>query len=165
MDHLKIRKLSELFWEGKSTEEQEVKLKEFFAFGEVPEDLRDTADYFKYLEDQQLMSGLDLGFDEKVLEKITRKKQKSFFPTLTRIAAGAAILFGLFFGSQFFDKPVNPVITVEDSFEDPEQAYLEVKKALFLLSGKMNEGTDHGKALNKFSFANQEIKVENEIKQ
>ena len=163
MEYHKVKHLIKLFWDGKCSEEQEKELTEYFAFGEVPKEFSETADYFLYLNAQQDHGGLDLDFDMKVMDKITQKRKGSSRSMWIGMAASIAIIAGLFFGTPLFENaPDNPVIALEDSFEDPEQAYLEVKKALFMLSGKMNKGKEYGSELKKFSFAKEEIKVENE---
>ncbi|MEM7162111.1 MAG: hypothetical protein AAF487_06665 [Bacteroidota bacterium] len=156
MEYHNKEELLALFWKGETNADQERELYEFFN-GDSGGGLAESKAYFNYLYHERNHNGLGLDFDQRVLQDIKGKKSNSL-GILVRIAAGFILLFGIYMFVKPMDPPVNPVM-VEDTYDDPEKAYAEVKKALFLLSGEMNTSKGYGGELKKFSKAKKEIRT------
>lgn len=164
MDYLKLKELVERFWSGETDEQEEQMLRDYFAFNDYPEEFKETAAYFEYTVLEKNENGLNLDFDQRVLSELNPRSNNKGL--LLKIAAGFALLFGMFFFMQSLDGPDNPNViveeTIEDTYEDPQQAYDEVKRALMMVSGKMNTSKKYGKELKKFSHAKKEIRIKKE---
>jgi len=165
MDYHRVKELVELFWSGKTSDQEEQELKAYFSSNKSPEEFKETANYFRFASFEQSNNGLDLSFDQRVLKTI--KPRKNNARLFLRIAAGFALLFAIFFFMQSLDGPDNPEMvkveeSIEDTYNDPQQAYDEVKRALMMVSGKMNTSKQYGKELRKFNHAKKEIKLNKE---
>ncbi len=151
LNELKI--LAEKFWNGECSEAEEDRLREYFQYA----DEKDCQSEYKELREYLSMfnsdsSGLGLDFDQKVLSVVKPKTNqfKKFF--MTSAAASVIFLIGFLAFSQLREDPTpGPLTHVEDTYEDPEQALAEVKKALMLVSGKMNKGKKYSVELSKFT--------------
>jgi len=163
LDRLDI--LAEQFWDGACTESEEQELKDLLQEGPVPIRHAELKAYLDYTE--QAMSTEDLGgsFDEQIMLEIERRESnRNGYPMWMKIAAGIVILVGLFgLVRSFTDSAESQieqpqlVMLDDDTFEDPELAYEEVKKALALMGMKMNDGMDHAGSLGMFDQAKKEI--------
>ena len=84
-----------------------------------------------------------------------------------KMAAGIALFIGLFFTWKSYSdsvevRPVLDEIVIVDTYDDPEVAYREVKKALMMMGGKMNEGASYAGSLYEFEKAKNEIEKDGE---
>jgi len=80
------------------------------------------------------------------------------------MAAGIALLVGLTLINklQDNDKAINidPVAVNEefiDTYDDPQEAYENVRAALMMVSSNLNEGVSYTSEMNKFEQAQKEI--------
>jgi hypothetical protein len=168
MKHDRLDILAERFWNGECSEVEEQDLKELIQEGAVPAEhaeLKAYLDFTSSAQEDELLGG---AFDQQVMQEIDRRESTSNgYPYWMKIAAGIAIILGLFGAMQsLMDTDgitTNPdaIVMVDDTFEDPEMAYEEVKKALALMGMKMNDGLDHAGSLGKFDQATAEISNEN----
>ena len=156
MEYHRLKDLVARFWAGKCSEEEELELANYFEYADDYDEFKETADYFNFLNRERTTNGLDLEFDQKVLNSIGPKRNFSL-TVLMRIAAGFVVLLGLYIGIRMSGDPVNPIASEADTYETPEEAYNEVKKALLLVSNKMNTSKEYGSELSKFSSAKNEI--------
>jgi hypothetical protein len=139
MDIRKIEQLLEKFYEGTSSSEDEQLLRDFFRNDNLPEHLASLRPQFcfssHYVASQKTNDvyeaalGKAIILEEKTLHKL---KQRKF---VFSIAAAAAVVL-LMIGILSIPKPTN----LEDTFNNPVQAYEEASKALFYVSEQLNKG-------------------------
>ncbi len=146
MDYNNIRKLLDKYWEGQSSVEEEIQLRDFFSGTDVPEDLKSYQPLFQFFQMEQDKK-LNDDFDKKLIQKLESSEK----PTakvrrlpyyLMRIAAAGLLLFSIYFVSQ--QGPFKPDQTEVANYDEmtPEEVYAQTKQALLLVSAKLNKGTD-----------------------
>lgn len=153
MDLKLIEDLLNKYYQGETSLEEERKLKEFFIQEIIPESLRQEQIKFKFYSNASKES-IDINFEKKLLKDYSSKNKtiplRQYNRTLLRIAASILLIFGTYFyinrTSSFKEK------NVYGTSDNPELAYAETKKALLLISQKLNKGT---KNLNKLSKLNE----------
>ena len=167
MDLNRVEILLERYWNCVSTVEEENELKLLFNSNDVPDELRESAALFKYFE-QQKQATLNEKFNEEIIEKI--KLQQS--PTVIKINRGlqnymrvaAAVLVILaasfIFRMEFWQGEKPKLLLVEDTFQTPEEAYAETKKAFMLIAEKMNSGRKQAQKISIMNKAESKIKKE-----
>jgi hypothetical protein len=167
MDLNRVEILLERYWNCVSTVEEENELKLLFNSNDVPDELKESAALFKYFE-QQKQATLNEKFNEEIIEKI--KLQQS--PTVIKINRGlqnymrvaAAVLVILaasfIFRMEFWQGEKPKLLLVEDTFQTPEEAYAETKKAFMLIAEKMNSGRKQAQKISIMNKAESKIKKE-----
>jgi hypothetical protein len=162
MDEIKKK-----YWKGTSevNEEQALKKHSHAIEQGQPED-----EYFGYLEQKRNEKLNDPDFERKVLHQIKgiQGVKKSLFQKINWQIA-AAIVFLLSIGALILNRQMNSSktfnttnqIVVEDTFEDPRLAYEETKKALLLVSSKLNKGNAYATEFVKFSQSQENLKKNN----
>ncbi len=156
--------LAELFWDGECTEAEEQELKDLIQQADVPAKHAELKAYLDYTEHAVSKETLGGSFDEQIMSEIDRRESShNGYPMWMKIAAGIVIILGLFSvlrsftGSDMELVEGEQIVMLDDTFEDPEMAYEEVKKALELMGMKMNDGMDHAGSLGLFDQAKEEI--------
>jgi hypothetical protein len=165
MESKKLDLLAELFWTGEATDEQERELREAVLYGPISEKHEELRDYLRFTEEMKGTEKLGDMFDAQMMDEIERRSTKTSSFTFFKIAAGIAVLLGLFFtmrGLMSDDVDVIPTdeIVIVDTYDDPEVAYQEVKKALMLVSKNMNQGLSYTGSLGEFDKATDKIEKE-----
>lgn len=172
MDLNRVEILLERYWNCASTVEEENELKLLFNSNDVPDELKDSAALFKYFE-QQKQATLDEKFDEVLVEKIkhqqsptVRKLSNSFRNYMKAAAAVLVILAASFiFRMEYWQGEKPKMLLVEDTFQTPEEAYAETKKAFLLIAEKMNSGRKHAQKISIMNKAVNKINKEENINQ
>lgn len=155
MESSKVNDLVERFWAGDATEMEERQLREFFQQGNVPAHLEDTAAYFLAIKAEESME-LPEDFEQEVMAQIRRPRGGRLIQfNFSRIAASLLLVIGLSLGLYYFlgsgNMPASNDMVQVDTFEDPQQAYEEVKRALMMVSTRMNDGMTYSQELGHFS--------------
>ena len=152
-----IAVLLEKYWEGETSVEEEANLKQYFNGGAVAEQFREFTPLFAYYEAAKDTT-LSKEFDEKILEQLSGAKvisieKRSWFVSGLRIAASVLLLItaGYFFNKD--QQTSNKSMAEKGEINDPKVALQEVKRALAMVSAKMNTGNSHIKALSKLDAA------------
>jgi len=155
----KIRVLLDRFYSGETTLEEEKRLEQYFSETSVPEEMLPDKELFLSMESNPVDVEIPDDLNSKILQaidKVDRKEIKtrriSLF-SLSGLAAGLLVMISVYL---FFlkDKPdgLLSTSTMQDTYEDPMDAYEEVKKTLAFVSDKFNTGTDelkHVQQVNK----------------
>ncbi len=159
MDELKKK-----YWKGTSEVNEEQALKKH---SHANEQSQIENEYFSYLEHKRKEKLNDPDFEQEVLRQIKGNQggKRSLFQKINwQIAAAIILLLSigvLLINKQMGTKntiaPTNQIV-VEDTFEDPQLAYEETKKALLLLSSKLNEGNLYATEFVKFSQSQENLK-------
>ena len=162
MDSKKAEALLKKYWDGKTDLKEEAALKKHFSTSETSSDI--SAAHFKYLNGKGAQNPLENSFDEEIVNLISNEKSKpkqKYVALKYWFAAASLILIisvSIIFKENIF-KIDSPVEVVEvDTFEDPEKAFEETKKALMLISAKLNQSSDYATQFSKFEQSQKHIK-------
>lgn len=162
MDELKKK-----YWKGTSEVNEEQTLKKHAPKNEQPQ-FED--EYFAYLEHKKNEKLNDPDFEKEILQQIKGNQgvKRSLFQKINwQIAAAIVLLLSI--GALVINRQMNlsdntsatNQIVVEDTFEDPQLAYEETKKALLLISSKLNKGSELTTEFVKFSQLQENLKKNN----
>lgn len=163
MDSKRLEILLNRYWNCVSTLEEEQELKNFFSKNkeDIPDHLKEVAELFQYYESEKDTVSLDSSFDENILNKLkTRKKEgktRRIFNNYLKVAAAVLIVAT---ASYLFREHLEPEKRPElmGTYEDPREAYEETKKALMIISAKLNFGTKQAEKIKVFNDAEEKIK-------
>ena len=172
MDLNRVEILLERYWNCVSTVEEENELKALLNSTDVPDELKDSAALFKYFA-QQRQATLDEKFNEDIIEKIklqkspTIRKMNSSFRNYMRVAAAVLVILAasFIFRMEYWQGEKPKLLLVEDTFQTPEEAYAETKKAFLLIAEKMNSGRKQAQKISIMNEAENKIKKEENINQ
>lgn len=136
-----VKKLLEKYYEGDSSVDEEIILKEFFSRDEVPEELEAEKDIFCYFLQ---LSGMPLpagGFTDRILSAVDDEdilSKRSYRRKIFRIVTGIAASLMIITGSYLY---FNYRSGQSDTYSDPELAYNEAMRILVDVSVRLNRGT------------------------
>ncbi len=152
--------LLEKYWDGQTTVEEEKELRHYFSSADIPPSLKETAVWFKSLNRERAISLRDETFNTKVMAGITRRRRLStnFFNKTMRIAAGITVLALAIWLVRIEVRPAGD----EDTFDDPDRAFEETKRALMMISRSFNAAGQHAAKINVFNEAQEEVRTQNE---
>lgn len=141
MNPEEIKRLLDKYYDGTSTSEEELLLKKFFSEENIPQDLSDEKEIFRYYIQAAEIPEPSTDFEERIISAINPEetqsavlKRRRLFITLSGIAAAMLILAGSYF---FFTNRSE----LRDTYSDPEIAYAETMKILYDVSIRLNHGT------------------------
>lgn len=166
MDSKRIEELLKKYWECETSLEEEQELRTYFSGSAIPEQYKDAAPLFRYFNDTKKKSLEDSGFENEVMNAVTPKKGRvlRLVQNSMRIAAGIVVLMVAFV---FIRKEIRKTTPQEivDTYEDPQLAFEETKKALLIISKGIGQAESEAKKINLFNEAKEEIqKSQNEKK-
>lgn len=152
MDYKEIKRLSDDYFEGRTTLEEEQLLREYFNSNkEIPEELESVKLMFGFHE-KEAKQKMTKAFNSK---PISMRKPKRYY--YMGIAASIACLVGvLYFNQTSKEEPIYAYID-GIPIKDKRRAISETKKVLFVLSNKFNHGTRSFNHLAKFNQTRQTI--------
>jgi hypothetical protein len=162
MDFKDKEELLRKYWNCETSLEEEKHLHEYFAGGDIPEQLKDTATVFQYFEEAKKKSLNDVAFDGQVMRKVNPREsqvRKLVYNTM-RIAAGLIVVVT---ATWFIRTEVRETIPQEvvDTYDDPELAFEETKKALLMISKTFGTAEQQTRKINMFNEAQEEIQRTN----
>ncbi|TAK49124.1 MAG: hypothetical protein EPO28_00945 [Saprospiraceae bacterium] len=136
--------LLEKYFEGKTTLEEEARLREYFNQNEVEEFLKPYQPLFQFFEHEKKLT-LGSGFGQKLLAQIESPAKlvpiRNWRRTALRIAAVAVVLIAAFMLLKPHEpKPHRGATIIE--ITNPDMAYEETVEALRFLSSKLNKGKE-----------------------
>ncbi len=164
MDSEKLEELLQKYWDCETSLEEEQQLHEYFRNENVPEKLKDTAALFHYFE-QQKSTSVSEQFDRTLMGQLKKPKGKvtNLIQTSLKIAAGIAVLVvAVFFVREEIRK--NDVVAMEDTYDDPQKALEETKKALLMISKGFGRAEEQAKKINMINEAQDKIQTKTEDK-
>lgn len=162
MDSEKIKALLERYWNCETTLEEEQGLRDFFNGNDIPENLQQEAQLFRYLKQQQELKLTDLSFEHALKQKIQPKESKlrSLFSTGLKLAAGISVVVASFWLVRQELKEDQPEEVV-DTYDDPQKAFEETKRALQLISKNFGKAQKASTNINLINEATEKLQKEN----
>jgi low affinity Fe/Cu permease len=167
MDSKKIEELLQKYWDCETSLEEEQQLREYFRSEQVPEQLKETAVLFHYFDTQRNKT-VDEHFEGTVVthlkaQPVKKGKMVSLLHNSMRIAAGVAVLVAaVFFVRQEIRK--NDTVAMEDTYDDPQKALEETKKALMMISKGFGRAEQQAKKINMINEAQETIQAKEDEK-
>jgi hypothetical protein len=163
MDSKEIGQLLEKYWNCETSLEDEQILRSYFNGPDVPDQLKDAAELFRFFEGERKRS-LDTSFDHNVMRTVKKTERTAKVVSLVqwtrmaRIAAGIAVVAvaGYFVRNEVL-KSKDQSQAIEDTFSDPKDALEETKKALMLISKSFGKAKEGAGKINMFNEAEQKI--------
>jgi hypothetical protein len=162
MDSDKIKDLLERYWNCETTLEEEQWLRDFFNSNEVPQSLQQEAQLFQYLKQQQNVKLNDLNFEQKLKQKLQPKegKVRSLLMTGMKLAAGISVVVASFWLVRQELNKEQPEEVV-DTYNDPQKAFEETKRALQLISKNFGKAQKASTNINLINEAAEKLQKEN----
>lgn len=163
MNFNEIDRLLERYLEGSTSLGEEQILQDFFSQKDLPDRYRPYCEMFQGFKAVSTGRLNDRRFEKEWLSRLKEKSgaSRSIFSTsrwyiISGIAA--TILLVILLVIPFKKLPVMNLFSqkIEDTFDDPRQAYQVTIQALLTVSEKFNAGTDQMKGLNKLDKGLQE---------
>ena len=148
MDLKQAEGLIEKYYNGETSPEEEILLREFFRTAEnIPEHLMPEKELFSLYSkaaDEEVpvdgfMENLEKAIDSQSEIRIGSRKPVLYW--ISGIAAGVALLLTSYFllvNNPFTDDRKQ---ALEETYENPQLAYEETQKVLLYISQEMNKGT------------------------
>ena len=157
-------KLKRKYWEGATSADEEEILKKHSRKKE-DEPVEDT--FFSYLEHKRKEKINDPGFEKEVLRQITENQgtKRLLLQRINwQIAAAITILFAI--GTIYFARHVSinnrtgqqNTSMLYDTYEYPQLAFEETKKALLLISSNLNKSKAYATEFKKFNESQENLK-------
>ena len=137
----KRSELLEKYWAAEASLQEEQELKEMVLQSQSEEDEELKALFTHF--DKEAKPELDASFDEEVLSMISKENEGkviSFSDYFKRYASIAAAIIVMALSGYLFNQQQKQYQS-EDTFETPEEAYLELKKQLLMVSNYMNKAS------------------------
>jgi hypothetical protein len=158
MDSKQLEELLQKYWDCETSLEEEKQLHEYFRTNQVPEHWKETAALFHYFNNQKGRS-VNEQFEGNVLRNLKASpagKSRKLFQTTLRIAAGVAVLMAAVF---FVRKEIRDKsdIAMEDTYDDPQKALEETKKAFMMISQGFGKAEQQAKKINVLNEAQEKI--------
>ncbi|KPK79900.1 MAG: hypothetical protein AMS27_17545 [Bacteroides sp. SM23_62_1] len=155
-DMKKIEELIRKYYDGETSLEEERKLHWFFQTSDIPSHLQSDADIFRY-HYKQRKEEPSAGLEEKLIRLLQDQEHKKSYSLSGRsirlvsgIAASILVLLALWMGIGRDWSGKQQAGTFQDTYDDPQLAYLETKKVLIMVSEKLNTGTKDLEYLRKY---------------
>lgn len=149
MNTEELNKLVEKYYEGKTSDTEELLLRDFFCGNNIPAGFEAEKEIFSFYSGLEKIPEPSHDFEDKVLAGVEKSisvqlshKKSRLVISILSAAAGILILTGSYF---FFIHKTEPA----DTFSDPELAYAETMKVLYNISSHINQGTQSLKPLSK----------------
>jgi len=150
MESQRIKILLNRYFEAESTRDEENELINYFNSGEVEDELKSYIPMFMGLkemtqEDDPALADELMDF---IMENEGRQKSKTLWRWQIMTGVAASILLGLL-AVNFYSHDNQ----WDDTFSNPQQAYMEANKTLLLVAEKYNKGLAYLQPLNKVEDA------------
>lgn len=154
MDANEIKVLTEKYFEGMTSVEEERLLRDYFLGGNVDASLMDDCEFFVALNGMGTMPEGDKEAESRLRDRLSRQidgwnmVEKTAVRVVRRInlrwlaGVAASLLLVVFLGLYFNSRQEEPPVTMQDTFSDPRDAAAEAERALTKFSVDLNRGLD-----------------------
>ncbi len=159
MDSKQIEQLLEKYWNCDTSLEEEQQLRAHFR-GEVPEQMQEVAEVFRYFDLQKKQQVTHPDFDAEVKKKVKQHRPEGKVIKLVynygSIAAGLVVVVAATYFVRQEVRKAYPADVV-DTYSDPRLALEETKKALMLISKSFNKAQKEAGRIKVFNEAEEKI--------
>jgi hypothetical protein len=148
MDYQNINEILEKYFEGNTTQEEENLIREYFLKTDLPVEHQYLKKMFHYFNEAKINSKPDFNVNAElnsIIDNQWKKESKIRFNRILKWSSSVAAIFIL--GIGIFHYYSKPSVKVKDTFSNPDQAYIETKRALLYVSNCMNKNTSNLKYL------------------
>lgn len=170
MEWNRIEALVEKYWAGETSVEEEKELKQFFRTSDPSQwtaSLREVADLFRYYATEEANQPLGQVFDNRLLNQLKARpsdkesKIRPLYLNWLKLAACLVLVVSavLVWRNRKTEK-LAVQRTEKDTFEDPQKAYEETRKALLLVSVQLNRGKSYAREIRKINEAEELVRQE-----
>lgn len=154
MDANEIKVLTEKYFEGMTSVEEERLLLDYFSGDNVDASLMDDCKFFMALNGMRVMPEGDEETESRLRDRLSRQidgwnmVEKTSIRVARRIdlrwfgGLAASLLLVLSLGLYFNSRQEESPITMQDTFSDPRDAAAETQRALMKFSVDLNKGLD-----------------------
>jgi hypothetical protein len=143
MSTMKISRLLKKYYDGVSSAEEELILRNYFGGKNISEEFATEREIFRHYNRFALVPEPSDDFEDRIISALDSEDSKGGFFSFNRrriIAfSGVAAGFLLLIGSYFLFNSGN---VTKDTFTNPELAYNETVKILYNISAQLNRGTN-----------------------
>lgn len=157
MKTVEVKKLLQQYFNGESTLEDERKLTAYFQHENVADEVLEYAEFFGGISDLKTTID-DTTIEEDVMDFILENEHKDkkhylgMWKIVTGIAASIIIVLG---GILFYEQQQKPF---NDTFDNPEEAYVYAQETLQFMSGKYSKGLAEFSNFEMLQKANKPLK-------
>ena len=137
MEESKIREVLERYWEGETSLDEEKELRSYFASSQVADEFIPFIPLFAFFDEEKHK---EMPSDISLPNEIKKGGKVVNFKWLINVAASLVIFIAMFFINKNLNRESVEQYAYQDTYQTPEEAYLEVKQALLFVSTKMNKG-------------------------
>ncbi|MDY6801146.1 MAG: hypothetical protein SVU94_07970 [Bacteroidota bacterium] len=164
MNREQIKALLEKYYNGETSLEEEKRLQNYFSANETEKEFAEDRAIFIFTTEEAKETNQLPDLGNEIWNKIEKNenikglKNRKIVRFSLSVAASIAILVVSFF---FIQKEINKqsTITFNDTYENPELAYIQAKEALLYVSSKLNSGTEHLEPILKINKGKEELKL------
>lgn len=157
MDTKDLKRLIEKYWEGQTSLSEESSLRKWFSENKAPVELEAEARLFGYFNHQNEES-LSSDFEDKIISQIEKTPTKTVFWNSAFLNwKVAAVVSGIIVATVVLKNPFGSSTTMNDTYENPQDAYEATKAILMTISANMNKGKKYTQQLSKFSEAQERV--------
>lgn len=159
MDSKRLEELLQRYWEAETSLEEEQELRNYFCNEPIPAQWKEASTLFHYFEKQRQLT-VRGNFEDSVVSRINAPKGRmmTLVQISLRIAAGVAVvLAAIFFVRQEIRKESNELV-FEDTYDDPQKALEETKKALLMISKGFGKAEAQARKINMLNEAQDKLK-------
>ena len=152
MEYKDIEALLEKYFEGETKLEEEAELRAFFREADVPQHLEKYRSMFNMFSEEQavtLPETFESRLDKAILDTEADENKRgngTIFSLPRRLVQAAAIALLIIAGVsviwQLQQKQTQPQTAMQETYDNPEEAYKTAREALLMVSEKLNKGTD-----------------------
>lgn len=166
MDSKQLEELLQKYWDCETSLEEEERLREYFRTHDVPENFKEATVLFSYF-DRQRQKAVGPQFEDNMVKKLkspvgkhVKLGGKGVWQTSLRIAAGVAVLVAaVYFVAYEIHTKHTEDVAMKDTFDTPEKALEETKKALLMISKGFGKAEQQAKKINVLNEAQDKVKT------
>jgi len=169
MDSKHIEELLEKYWNCETSLEEEQQLKAFFRVGDVPASMKEAAELFRFFEFEKNNS-VEENFDRVVTKRLKQRREGKVVAMMSvariaRVAAGLIVVVAaVYFIREEVRKAYPQDVVLEDTYDDPQVAFEETKKALMMISKGFGKAKSEAGKIKMFNDAEKKIQSKDEEK-
>ncbi len=160
MDLHEVEQLLEKYWQTETTLEEEQRLREFFASGQVPPSMKSAADLFTFFQAEK-EKALAQNFEPAVTKELKKRQGGKLvsmvgWGNMARIAAGIVVVVAATFLIRQEIRKSYPK-ELQDTYTDPQMAFEETKRALQLIGNSFGKARKEASKMQMLNDAEKKI--------